>query len=183
MDELMGAIKLFAGNFAPDNYFFCDGRLLTTTQYPALFSILGTTYGGNGTTTFALPDLRSRVAVGGGMGVSPTTGIEVTAGEMAGESNVLLRITEMPTHIHGIAVSNANASQASATQGSTIATPVAVVGRSFNQTLGFNTTTPNTLLNNGTAQPSGGGMPHNNMQPYLGLSYIICWNGVYPSRP
>jgi microcystin-dependent protein len=183
MEEIMGTIKLFAGNFAPDGFLYCNGQLLQISQYTALYSLLGTTYGGNGTTTFALPDLRSRVPVGGGMGASPSTGTTVNSGEMAGETNHTLTNAEMPAHNHGIAVSNANASQAAATSGASIATPGASVGRDFNQTFGFNATAPNTILNSGTAQSSGSSMPHNNMQPYLGLSYIICSEGIYPARP
>jgi microcystin-dependent protein len=181
MDEIIGAIKLFAGNYAPYGYLYCKGQLLSINAYSVLFTILKTTYGGDGITTFALPDLRSRVPVGGSMGASPSVGTTVNSGEMAGETRQTLKIHEKPAHSHGIAVSNANASQAAATPTTTIATPGAVGGGVFNQTLGFNTALPNTTLNEGTVISSGSSSPHNNMQPYLGLSYII-YTGTAPDQ-
>lgn len=183
MDEMMGIIKLFAGNFAPQNYFYCNGQLLPISQYSALFSLLGTTYGGDGVNTFALPDLRSRVPVGGGMGASPSTNTTVNCGDLGGETYHTLVTAEMPAHNHEIVVSNTAATQATATAGVSIATPGSGSGREFAPTFGFNTDVPNTQLNIASGMSAGGNVPHNNMQPYLGMSYIICWAGVYPSRP
>lgn len=184
MDELMGTIKLFAGNFAPQGYLYCAGQLLSINQYQALYSILGTMYGGNGTTNFALPDLRSRVPVGGGMGQSPTVGSTVYLGEVAGEQKHTLIATEIPSHSHNLNVSSANATQSAATAGAAIATPGTYnSGRTFTPTLGFSTDAPNTTLNPTSIAIAGGNQSHNNMQPYVGLSYIICVEGIYPSRP
>lgn len=181
MEEYIGIIKLFAGNFAPRGWAYCNGQLMSIAQNTALFSILGTTYGGDGRTTFALPDLRSRVPVGGGMGAGPGLP-DVQLGQAGGEANHTLLVTEMPAHTHGEAVSSANASQTAATAGASIATPGTLSGRTFTATNGFNTSAPDTVLNAASITPTGGNQPHNNMQPYLGLGYIICLQGVFPSR-
>ena len=181
MEEYLGIIKMFGGNFAPRGWAFCNGQLMAISQYTALFSILGTTYGGDGRTTFALPDLRSRVPVGGGMGAGPGLPT-ITLGEVSGEANHTLIASEMPAHTHLSAASSGNASQAAATSGATIATPGALSGRTFTPTLGFNTATPDVTLNPSSVGLAGGSQPHNNMQPYLGVSYIICLEGVFPSR-
>jgi microcystin-dependent protein len=198
MDEFIGIIKLFAGNFAPQGWAFCNGQLLSISQYSALYSILGTTYGGNGSSTFALPDLRSRVPIGGGQGAGP--GLPpVDLGEIGGEVAHTLISSEMPMHTHvagvsgnaSLSVSSADATQSAATAGASIATPGSSSGRTFTPFFGFNTATPNTVLNNASVNTSsltvnnaitGGSMPHNNMQPYVGLSYIICIEGLYPTR-
>lgn len=182
MEEYIGIIKLFSGNFAPKGYMYCSGQVLQISQYTALYSLLGTTYGGDGVSTFNLPDLRSRVPVGGGMGSGSTTGINVASGEVGGEVNHTLLLNEMPAHGHNFAVSNQNAAQSAATNGVSIATPGASVNRGFTGSLGFVNDVPNTPLNNLSISQTGGSAPHNNMQPYLGLSYIICTEGVYPSR-
>ena len=177
MEEMIGIIKSFAGNFAPQGWAFCNGQLMPISQYAAVFSILGTTYGGDGQTTFALPDLRSRVPSGGGMGTAPgLTPMEL--GEAAGEANHTLLQTEIPMHNHVELVSSANATQSAATPGASIATPGTASGTTF----GFNTSTPDTSLNQASIMSAGGSQAHNNMQPYLGVSYIICLEGVYPSR-
>lgn len=179
MDEFLGIIKLFAGNFAPRGWAFCQGQLLAISQNTALFSILGTTYGGDGRTTFALPDLRGRVPVGFGSGPGlPSFEQGQTGGEVA---HTLLQ-PELPAHTHALAVSNANASVSTPAQGNTIATPGAMSGREFIPTLGYTNTPPNTALNPQSVGVAGSSMPHNNMQPYLGLNYIICLEGIYPSR-
>ena len=198
MDEFIGIIKLFAGNFAPQGWAFCNGQLLSISQNTALFSILGTTYGGDGRSTFALPDLRSRVALGGGQGAGPGLP-SYNLGAAGGEAAHTLIATEMPTHTHGatltgsakLSVSAADSSQAAATPGATIGTPGNLSGRTFASTYGFNTATPDTALNAASVNTSslavtnavaGGSLPHNNMQPYLGLSYIICTQGLFPTR-
>lgn len=178
----MGMIKLFAGNFAPANWMYCAGQLLAINQYTALYSLLGITYGGDGQRTFALPDLRSRVPVGGGMGAAPD-GSNVQAGQIGGSSSVTLIAGQLPPHSHTLSVNSADAAQSVATAGASLATPGTLAGRSFTGTLGYNTATPNTVLSPASIAGGGQGLPHDNMQPYLGLSYIICINGLYPSRP
>jgi microcystin-dependent protein len=179
MDEYIGIIKIFGGNFAPRGWAFCDGSLLSISQNTALFSILGTTYGGNGQTNFALPDLRGRTAVG--MGTGPGLPA-VVQGQVAGEVNHTLISSEIPAHNHSFAVSSASASQSAATAGTTVATPGSLSGRTFTATLGFDTSAPDTVLSPASIGVAGGSQPHNNMQPYLGVNYIICTEGVFPPR-
>jgi microcystin-dependent protein len=185
MDEYIGIIKIFAGLFAPQYYMNCDGTLLPINQYQALFSILGTTYGGNGTTNFALPDLRANTPIGiTGSGPSPQPPLNVAQGQKGGSSTVSLTLNNLPLHNHTLLVNSADSSQSVPTAGSSIATPGSIVGRNpFTGTLGFNTVTPNTTLNQASIGITGGSVPINIMPPYLGVRYIICVNGLYPSRP
>ncbi len=178
----MGTIVMFAGNFAPVNWMYCAGQILPISQYTALFSLLGVTYGGDGQRTFALPDLRSRVPVGGGMGTAPD-GSNIALGQVGGSSTVALVSGQLPAHSHTLSVNSGNSGQSAATAGASIATPGTGSSRSFTPTLGFNTATPDTVLSPASIGGGGQGLPHDNMQPYLGVSYIICVNGIYPSRP
>ena len=176
MDPFIGQIIMFGGNFAPRNWAFCNGQLLNITSYQALFSILGTTYGGDGRTTFGLPDLRGRVAVsqGSGPGLS-----NYQLGAKGGtETNQLISQNLPPIPLN---VSSANASQSAATVGASIATPGSVDGRSFVPTLGFNTSTPDVTLNGASVQ-GGNSTPINNVQPYQVVNYIIALEGIYPPR-
>jgi microcystin-dependent protein len=170
MDEFIGIIKLFAGNFAPRGWAFCQGQLLSIAQNTALFSILGTTYGGDGVTTFALPDLRSRVPAGCGQG----SGLSyLDLGEMGGTESVTLLQTNMPAHSHTVAASNqfsgsdhpgGNYLGASATDN------------------GFYDENANTNMAPGMIGVSGGSQPFEIRNPFLGMNYIICMEGIYPSR-
>ena len=184
MDEYMGMIKIFAGNFAPKGWLTCSGQLLSIAQNSALFSLLGTTYGGDGVTTFALPNLQSRVPVG--MGQGPGLSYR-TQGEVSGTESNNLIIPNIPPHSHPavLSVSSGDGSQGVATPGVSIATPGTLTGRTFTPTMGFNTTTPNIALNQTSVvtAPIGQGLPVNNMQPYIAMMYIICTQGLYPSRP
>lgn len=174
MDEFIGIIKLFAGNFAPRGWAFCHGQLLAISQNTALFSILGTTYGGDGITTFALPDLRSRVPAGAGNapGLSHTD-----LGEMGGSEAATLSVQNMPIHNHRAIVKASNQ----------FASGDSPSGRY----LGMNPTgegiyddTANTPMGDGMVEVgmSGGSQPFSIRQPYLGLNYIISLQGIYPSR-
>jgi microcystin-dependent protein len=197
MEGTIAEIRMFAGNFAPRNWAFCAGALMSIAQNTALFSLLGTTFGGDGRTTFGLPDLRGRVPVGTGTGPGLPN---VTLGETGGSNTVTLLTTQMPMHNHvggtltgnpSMMVSSGNASQSAATAGASIATPGTVSSRVFSGTLGFNTSAPDIALNAGSASlagvsvttgVNGGSQPHDNMQPYLGMNYIICLYGIFPSR-
>jgi microcystin-dependent protein len=196
MDEYIGIIKMFAGNFSIVNYQLCMGQTLAISTNTALFSILGTTFGGNGSTTFMLPDLRGRVPVGNGQGpgLSP-----YTLGEVTGSEKQTLTVNQMPMHSHsatltgapGILVSDSNASVATPTAGVSIATPGSLNGRSFTSTLGFASSAPNIALAPASATTgtlgaaigaAGGNSPFSTIQPVLALNFVICVNGLYPSR-
>ncbi len=188
MDGTIGEVRIFAGTFAPRNWALCQGQLLAINSNTALFSIVGTIYGGDGRTTFGLPALRGRVAIGEGFGPGLTNR---TLGQKSGVENVVLNQNEMPSHTHsitnsGMQASSANATQSQPTGGSSLASPGTGSGRSFTSTLGYNMATPDVTLNSGATPPTigntGGNLPHNNMQPFQVLHYIICLNGIYPSR-
>lgn len=175
----IGSIVLFAGNFAPRGWAFCQGQIMQIATNTALFSILGTTYGGNGQTTFALPDLRSRVPVGQGQGAGLSP---YELGEVTGLESVTLTQNQIPAHNHTVQVSTdpANAAAANnnylaASNGSLAGDPVAV-----NTYTG--TPTANTMLGNGSISMTGGNQPHDNIQPSLGMNYIIALVGIFPSR-
>jgi microcystin-dependent protein len=179
MDEFIGIIKIFAGNFAPTGWALCNGQLMPISQNTALFSILGTTYGGDGIQTFALPDLRGRTAVGMGNGPGLP---QVNIGQLAGEAAHTLLTTEIPAHTHTAQANSADATQSGPTAGASLAATVVPGGRGTSPAYGYNTATPNTPLNPQSIVPAGGSQPHNNMQPYLGVNYIICLQGIFPSR-
>ncbi|MBC3758354.1 phage tail protein [Hyunsoonleella sp. SJ7] len=176
MEPFIGQIIMFGGNFAPRGWALCDGQLLAISSNQALFSILGTTYGGDGRTTFALPDLRGRVAVhdGAGPGLSPKT-----LGQKGGSETNTLNNSNLPAI--PLKVSSADATQSAATNGASIATPGKLDGRSFDPSNGFNTATPDITLNSASVQ-GGSSVPVNNMQPYQVVNYIIALQGVFPSR-
>lgn len=181
--ETIGTIILFAGNFAPRSWAFCEGQLLSISQNTALFSILGTTYGGDGKSTFALPDLRGRVPIQQGTGAGLS---HHSLGAKVGKETNTLQVANLPAHNHvaSLKVSSANANLNVATAGSSIASPGSLSGRTFTPTEGFNSTIPNITMNNEsvTTNNTGSNTPVNNIQPSLALNYIICLNGVYPSR-
>ena len=184
MDEYLGMIKIFGGNFAPTGWLMCNGQLLSIAQNTALFSLLGTTYGGDGVTTFALPNLQSRTPIGMGQG----QGLSYrNQGEVSGTESNTLSIPNMPPHNHQatLSASNADSGQSAATAGASIGTPGTLTGRTFSGTLGYNTSTPNTILNPASVTTGvvGQGIPVNNMQPFMAVNYIICTQGLYPSRP
>lgn len=176
MEGYIAEIRLFAGNFAPRGWAFCNGQILSIAQNTALFSLLGTTFGGNGQTTFALPDLRGRTAVGPGQGPGLPA---VNLGQVSGEPSHTLIITEMPAHNHTVQAST-RASSAEATSTS----PVNNVPATPEQAAIYGPGPGDVTLNNLSVVVgiAGGSQPHNNMQPYLGVNYIICMEGIYPSR-
>lgn len=178
MDEYLGVIKIFAGTFAPRGYMFCAGQIMSIAQNSALFSLLGTTYGGNGSTTFALPDLRGRTPIGGGMGTGPGLSNYVF-GQVGGTESVTLTTAQIPAHTHNLNVNNTNANNHTPTNSSTIAASVDING---DNGMGFSSEAPNTVLNPASITGGGSSQPHDNRSPYLGIGYIICVNGIYPSR-
>jgi microcystin-dependent protein len=167
-EPLLGEIRMFAGNFAPQGWALCDGQLLQISQNTALFSILGTTYGGNGVSTFALPDLRGRFPIGVGQGTGLTSRL---LGEQGGEETVTLIEDEMPSHTH-LAGGQSNTGNRPKPTGRV---PAANVNA-------YSTLAPDTTLSPSFIQPAGGDQPHNNMPPYLGITFIIALQGIYPPR-
>lgn len=176
MDPLIGEIRMFCGNFAPKGWAFCDGQLLSIAQNTALFSILGTTFGGNGQSTFGLPDLRGRVPMHPGQGPGLTPRV---LGEVGGTENVTLLANQMPAHTHALNASNTQAGSDSPANG--------LLAQSYDQNANNSVSTyaggaPNATLNAASIAPAGGSLPHDNMQPYQCVSFIIALEGVFPSR-
>jgi microcystin-dependent protein len=171
MDQYLGEIRDFGFNFAPKGWATCSGQLLPISQNAALFSLLGTQFGGNGTSTFALPDLRGRVALnqGNGPGLTPRV-----MGEMAGEQNHTLISPEMPQHKHSVSASAASDAFVPANDfpGNDSRSPNNI----------YNTTSDGSLMNPRMLSPTGGSQPHNNMEPYLATNFCIALVGIYPSR-
>jgi microcystin-dependent protein len=189
MDPLIATIMMFGGNFAPRGWAFCHGQLLSISNNTALFSILGTQFGGDGRTTFGLPDLRGRTPIGYGHGSGLTPR---SIGEKAGQEYVTLTEAQMPQHSHsaqasggGLTVQNADANQSAPDGSSYIAKPRSTGG--INTQVFTNTSSaPVDIQGGGTGQinvgVAGGSQSHNNMQPFLVLPYIIALEGIYPSR-
>lgn len=176
-EPFIGEVTLFGGNFAPRLYAFCNGATLSIAQNTALFSLIGTIYGGNGQTTFALPNLAGRAAVGQGQG--PGMSVRVM-GEQFGVETVTLTQNQIPGHVHGmVLVAQNDPAKRSHSPSSGNALSVA----SNTSVLNF---VPNGQANTqfapGMTGPAGGSQPHENRQPYLGLSYCIAVQGIFPSR-
>lgn len=171
MEAFIGSIMMFGGNFAPRGWAFCQGQILSIAQNTALFSLLGTTYGGNGQTTFALPDLRGRAPIGTGQGPGLPN---VVAGEMSGTPSTTLLVNNMPAHSHALMCGGS--SDAFAPEGNLLGT------ESNQQTQVYVTGNPVGQMNPQAIGVAGGSQPISIMQPYLGLNYIICMEGIFPSR-
>ncbi|KAA1417774.1 phage tail protein [Nocardioides humilatus] len=170
-DQFLAEIRIFPFNFPPTGWAFCDGQLMPLSQNTALFSLLGTTYGGDGKSTFALPDLQGCVPMhpGQGQGLSLRD-----LGETSGVEAVTLLQSEMPFHNHAAAADVIDLADTSTPN------PGAVYALSAGGTL--YQTTGNTDLNNETLTLAGGSLPHNNMQPYLTLNFCIALQGIFPQR-
>ena len=167
-DAFIGENRTFGGNFAPADWALCNGQLLPIAQNTALFSLLGTTYGGDGKSTFALPDLRGRMPMHPGQG--PGLSLH-DLGETSGVEAITLDLSSVPAHNHTLSGGNGPAQQSAAA-----GAPGQSSARSYHPG-------PSTATFDGMLQPSGGGQPHNNMSPYLVLNFCICMNGVFPARP
>jgi microcystin-dependent protein len=166
----LGEIKLMPWSFAPRGWAFCAGQIMSISQNAALFSLLGTTYGGNGTSNFALPDLRGRVPIHRDQqGVYPQ-------GAMEGEEQETLSISEMPAHNHAFLGTSALAGGSAPTGGTILAAPSPNTGALYGPD-----TTPTALKAN-SISTVGGNQPHNNMQPFLTMNYCIALSGIFPSR-
>ena len=165
-----GQIMVFAGNFAPQGWAQCNGQLMPISQYDALFSLIGTTYGGDGQTTFALPDLRSRVPIHQGQGPGLSN---YTLGENGGGETVTLLTSQLPVHTHP-ALGNSNAGTSTDPAGGVWAsgpTSTYIAGASANASMSQTSISGN-----------GGSQPHDNMLPFLTLNFCIALEGIYPSQ-
>lgn len=175
MEPFIGEIMLFAGNFAPRGWAFCNGQLLSISQNTALFSILGTTYGGNGVQTFGLPDLRGRAPIHFGQGPGLSS---YDLGEMSGTEKVTLLPSEIPAHTHPLMGNNGGANSPM-NNSAVLSNQINEDGDTIDT---FYSGAPNTVLNSASIGATGGNQPHNNMQPYLVLNYCIALEGIFPSR-
>ena len=160
----VGEIRMFGGNFAPAGWMFCEGQLLPISENVTLFQLIGTTYGGDGQSTFGLPDLRGRVPIhfGNGYQLAETGGVE----------SVTLTVNQIPAHGHAFAASTSNGNQ--------VGPGGNVVAASFNVTPYINDVTTGPM-SAAAIGPTGGSQPHNNFQPYLCIDFIISLFGIFPS--
>jgi len=177
-DQFVGEIRLFGFNFAPQGWAFCAGSFMQISQNTALFSLLGTQYGGDGITTYALPDLRSRVPIHSGQS---TAGNFFTQGLMGGEETVTIVPTSMPSHGHTFSGSSASANDKRPKSGAAFAktTKPGPVSPGDNYYAAPGTLT---ALNANTVGVNGSGLPHNNLQPYLTINFCIALQGIFPPR-
>ena len=191
MDTFLTTILIWPPNFAPVNWALCAGQLLPINQYTAVFSLLGTMYGGNGTTNFGLPDLRSRVPVGAGQGTGLSSYLP---GQVGGSENVTLTTPMLAAHTHTATVTGLSAAAPAVTSAGTTNQPsssvvlAAPTDAARNPINLYSNAAPNQSLAPGTGSGSvsvasaGGGQPHSNIQPYLAVNYIIALAGIYPTR-
>jgi microcystin-dependent protein len=165
-DPFVGEIRMFGGNFAPQGWALCNGQIIQIDQNEALFSLIGTTYGGDGQQTFALPNLQGRLPQHQGPGF--------VLGQAAGEEQVTLTVGQLPVHSHGFVAT---------TNDGTAASPPGNVPAATTQGNAYLQAAATTALADGSIGPDpGGGQPHTNMQPYLCISFIISLFGIYPSQ-
>lgn len=161
----VGELRMFAGNFAPAGWMFCDGQLLPISENEVLFNLIGTTYGGDGQNTFALPDLRSRIPIHQGNGF--------ILAETGGAETITLTVGQTPAHTHPMLVSGSTAN--SPNPGNNYLAQSSQVNAFFGDV-------PNVNMGATSISAVGGSQPHDNMQPYLGIHYIISLYGIYPSQ-
>jgi microcystin-dependent protein len=179
-EQYLGEIRLMSFNYAPKGWMKCEGQLLPINQNQALFAIIGTMYGGNGTTNFALPDLRGRVLVGAGN--------SMTVGEKAGSESVTITPSNIPAHSHfePVKYSTSTATQSTPTTTATFSAPVMIVNNAPKTALAYSNQAPTVVLAGATPTSTDGGVqspqPITNAQPYLGLMYVIAVQGIFPSQ-
>jgi microcystin-dependent protein len=161
----VGEIRMFAGNFAPAGWMFCEGQLLPISENETLFQLIGTTYGGDGESTFALPDLRGRIPIHQGNGFIPA--------ETGGAEEVTLTVNQIAVHSHPMLASTSGGAASNA-QGNTLSSTPSLQ-------LYIEGQSPDTNLNPSVVAPVGGSQPHTNFQPYLCVDYIISLFGLFPS--
>jgi len=165
----VGEIRMFGGNFAPLGWALCNGQLLPISQYDVLFTLIGTTYGGDGQNTFALPDLRGRVPVHAGQRSGASAFV---LGQQAGSESVTLTNQQMPVHSHGLLAGSGIG---------TSATPDGEVLAESSLATMYSASTPTATMASSSTGPAGGSQPHENMQPFLCVEFIIALEGIFPS--
>lgn len=180
MDGYIAEVRIFGGNFAPRSWAFCQGQLLSIALYTPLFALVGTTFGGNGTTTFGLPDFQGRTPFGTGAGPGLPS---IILGEMSGSPYQTLLQTQMPAHIHSISASSL-AQGAHTERAANNALPVSNYPGIVSGSSAYSTTSDSNMAaySNISLGNTGGGIPFSTQPPYLGLSFIICLEGIFPSR-
>ncbi len=166
----LGQIEMFAGTFAPNGWMFCEGQILPISEYSPLFSLIGTTYGGDGQQTFALPDLRGRVIISAGQGQGLSNYL---IGETGGMETVTLTQDQLPPHSHALLADSLSGSSDSPTGLLPADAPDGVPSFGSN---------PVGVMRSGALSSTGGNQPHNNVKPYLAIRYIIAVNGIFPSQ-
>lgn len=166
----VGEIRIFAGNFAPSGWLFCEGQLLPISENETLFQLIGTTFGGDGESTFALPDLRGRMPhhLGQGPGISQN----YVLGESAGVEEVTLTLQQIPSHSHAVLASSGTGH---------VAQPIGAYVAAHRDALAFTTAAPTQAMGTGSVLPAGGSQPHTNFPPYLCVNFIISLFGIFPS--
>ena len=172
-DPFVAEIRIFPFNFAPRGWAFCDGQILPLSQNTALFSLLGTTYGGNGQSNFALPNLQGRAPMHPGQG--PGLSLH-DLGETGGSETVTLLETEIPSHSHGAQGKGTPPPSTGSTPGPTLTFGRSNGGTAYTAAANLGAMSPSTI------SPVGGSLPHNNLQPYLTLNFCIALQGVFPPR-
>lgn len=182
-DAATGEIRIFAGNYAPQDWTICNGAMLKITDYQALYSLIGTAYGGDGVNTFGIPDLRGRLPVG--MGINPTTNTNFALGAHDGTEQVTLTQANTPAHTHVFSATTAAATTLNATN--TMLGTVTPSGTTTGLYCPPNGTgAKEVALNSNFLEPSygtsGGTYPHENVMPFLAINYIMCLNGIYPDH-
>ena len=191
MDQFISTILIWPPNFAPTGWALCAGQLLSISQNAALFSLLGTMYGGNGTSNFALPDLRSRVPLGAGQGVGLSP---YDVGQSGGTENVTLTTSTLAAHTHTATPAGLSATAPAVTTTGTTNQPgpsVALAAPTdaarnplniYSNAAATQNLAPGTVTGSITVGSAGGGQPHSNIQPYLAVNYIIALQGIFPTR-
>ncbi len=178
-DQFLAEIRIFPFNFPPTGWAFCNGQLMPLSQNTALFALLGTTYGGDGKSTFALPNMQDNAPMqpGQGQGLSLRD-----LGEMSGVESITLLESEIPFHTHALQAVTADATVASP-DGAILSQGVWNFQGDSGVIAMYTTTAPNVNMAPTTIAVAGGGLPHNNMQPYLTLNFCIALQGIFPQRP
>ncbi|HWE86698.1 MAG TPA: tail fiber protein [Terracidiphilus sp.] len=167
--EYVGEVRLVGFNFAPQGWSTCSGQLISIAENSTLFNLIGTTYGGDGQQTFGIPNLQGRVPVHQGTG---PTGMPYIIGQLAGTENVTVSITQYPSHTHSVAANSQGAGSVTSPNSNVLCAGQTIYRNEF----------PAVAMNAGMLSPDGGSQPHQNMQPFLVLNWVISLYGVYPSQ-